>query len=254
MKVTVCQMRDEIAEFNEDWSQLKEHTQRERPDLIILPEMAFSPWFAKDSVFNPETWDRAVLDHDAAEKAIKDLSPSCVLGSRPVNSGKKRLNRAFVWNTDSGFSFAHTKFHLPNEEGFWEANWYHRGSGLFEPTQCLNANIGFLICTELWFYEHARFFTKKGVHMIACPRATPHSTLDKWLAGGRVAAVVSGAYCVSSNKISLRGSDLGGQGWIVDPEGEVMGVTSQDMPFLTINIELGIAEKAKKTYPRYIED
>ncbi|MFC2164860.1 carbon-nitrogen hydrolase family protein [Acidobacteriota bacterium] len=254
MKITVCQMRDEIAEFKQDWNRLIEHSQREKPDLILLPEMVFSPWFAKNSSFDPETWKRSVLNHDEAEKMIDDLWPSCVLGSRPVNDKNKRLNQAFVWGPDSGITLAHTKYNLPNEEGYWEANWYHRGNGLFEPIQYKNALIGFLICTELWFYEHARQYAKKGVHLIACPRATPHSTLDKWLAGGRVAAVVSGAYCISSNKFSQKGTDLGGQGWIVDPEGEVMCITSVNDPILTLEIDLDISEKAKKSYPRYVED
>lgn len=102
MKVTVCQMRDEVAGFKEDWNRLVEHTQREKLDLILLPEMAFSPRFATDPRFVPDIWQKAVSAHDEAEKMIKGLSPSCVLGSRPANSGGKRLNQAFAWIPDSG--------------------------------------------------------------------------------------------------------------------------------------------------------
>ena len=168
--------------------------------------------------------------------------------------GSRILNQAFVWNPVSGLTLGHTKYHLPNEEGFWEANWYQRGDGSFQPVRCHNANIGFLICTELWFFEHARLYAKNDVHLIACPRATPHSSLENWLAGGRVAALVSGAYCASSNKISIQGADLGGQGWIADPEGNVLGVTKRDTPFLTVDIDLEMAEQAKQTYPRYVRD
>jgi N-carbamoylputrescine amidase len=254
MKVTVCQMRDKSLEFKEDWTRLVEHARVEKPDIICLPEMAFSPWFATNPGFRQETWDRAVRFHDEAEAMIEYLSPACVLGSRPVDCGPKRLNQAYVWELDSGLTLAHTKYHLPNEEGYWEANWYHRGDGSFKPVPCREACVGFLICTELWFYQHARLYGQNGVHLIACPRATPRATLDKWLAGGRTAAVVSGAYCVSSNKMSLNGADLGGQGWVIDPDGVVLGVTSEEIPFLTVQIEAKIAEKAKKTYPRYVED
>jgi N-carbamoylputrescine amidase len=254
MKVTVCQMRDKRSEFQEDWNRLVEHSRLESPDIILLPEMAFAPWFAVNSRFVPEAWDEAVRSHDQARSQLEDLSPSCILGSRPVNSGQKRLNQAFIWEQESGLTLAHTKYHLPNEEGYWEASWYHRGDGAFNPVSCLEATIGFLICTDLWFFQHARRYGHQGVHLIACPRATPHATLDKWLAGGRVAAVVSGAYCVSSNKYTRQGADLGGQGWVIDPDGHVLGVTSTKTPFLTAEIELATAEEAKKTYPRYVED
>ncbi|MCP4371705.1 MAG: hypothetical protein GY797_26840, partial [Deltaproteobacteria bacterium] len=47
----------------------------------------------------------------------------------------------------------------------------------------------------------------------------------------------------------------GGSGWVIEPEeGEVLGVTSQEKPFLTMNIDLEVAEIAKNTYPRYVLD
>jgi len=116
--------------------------------------------------------------------------------------------------------------------------------------------LGFVICTDLWFFQHARAYGKKGVHLIICPRATPRTTLEKWLVGGRAAAVVSGAFTLSSNKINRQGeeADLGGQGWIVGPNGKVLGITSQEQPFLTLDLDLTKAEKSKETYPRYVKD
>jgi N-carbamoylputrescine amidase len=254
MKITVCQMRDQISEFDEDWNLLIEHVQKEKSDIILLPEMTFSPWFAVNPNFVPDEWEKAVLAHDKAETLLKELSPACVLGSRPVNCDNKRLNQAYVWEPESSMTFTHTKYYLPNEEGYWEANWYHRGDGSFQPVRCQEATIGFLICTDLWFYQHSRQYAHQGVHLIACPRATPHATLDKWLTGGRTAAIVAGAFCLSSNKFSLEGADLGGQGWIIDPDGEVLGVTSRNDPFLTVNIDLEEADRAKETYPRYVAD
>jgi N-carbamoylputrescine amidase len=80
--------------------------------------------------------------------------------------------------------------------------------------------------------------------------------LDKWLAGGRAAAIVSGAFAISSNKISdvEEKADLGGQGWIVGPNGKVLGLTTHEHPFLTLDLDLTKAEKAKETYPRYVKD
>jgi N-carbamoylputrescine amidase len=254
MKITVCQLGDAKEEFLKSWDILVNHARKNKPDLILLPEMAFSPWFAKESQFNPSVWNETVRAHELSLNLIQELSPACVLGTRPVNTEDKRFNQAFVWTPQAGHQPAHTKYHLPDEAGFWEASWYHRGKGEFKPYSCRGASIGFLICTDMWFFEHSRFYGKAGVQIIVCPRATPKSTLDKWLVGGRTVSVVSGAFCISSNKYSPIDLNLGGLGWIIDPEGHILGVTSQTMPILTVDIDLKIADRAKQTYPRYVPD
>ena len=91
--------------------------------------------------------------------------------------------------------------------------------------------------------------------MIVNPRATARPTLDKWLVAGRAAAVVAGAYCLSSNRVSDEAPTVsfGGQGWIVGPDGDALGLTSAERPFVTIDIDLNDAERAKSTYPRYTD-
>lgn len=143
------------------------------------------------------------------------------------------------------------------EKGFWEASWYERGKRDFTGVQCRGINLGFLICTELWFFEHARQYSKQDIHLLVCPRVTPKSSGDKWIAGGRAAAVVSGAFCLSSNLSGPNTESMafGGAGWVIEPEeGSVLGLTSRDKPFLTVEIDLEHAGKAKRTYPRYVSD
>jgi len=67
--------------------------------------------------------------------------------------------------------------------------------------------------------------------------------------------VVSGAFCLSSNLSGStpQGGDYAGLGWVIHPEeGEVLGLTSRDAPFLTVEIDLDDADRAKRTYPRYV--
>ncbi len=119
------------------------------------------------------------------------------------------------------------------------------------------AAIGFAICTEMWFLHRAREYSKLGLQLLACPRATLSPSTGKWLAGGRVAAVVSGAFCLSSNFSGNAGAagPWGGTGWVVEPEeGEVLATTSAASPFATVEIDLAVADAAKHTYPRYVAD
>ena len=83
------------------------------------------------------------------------------------------------------------------------------------------------------------------------PRATWASTLDKWLAIGTVAAVASGAYCLSSNRVHADGS-CGGVGWAIDPDGALLARTSPDVPACTVDVDLARVAAAAQSYPRYV--
>ena len=102
--------------------------------------------------------------------------------------------------------------------------------------------------------DESRRYGLRGVDIIAVPRVTPASSRERWLVGGRSAAIVSGAFCLSSNRsgISVAGDPFGGQGWVIDPDGGVLAVTSDAEPFATRVLDLAQATAAKTTYPRYV--
>ena len=254
MRVTVCELSDQPDAFARDWEQLVTHVKARSSELVLLPEMPFYPWFCIQPSFEKSVWQAAIAAHLAWQARLDELAPAMVLGTRPVNLSEQRLNEAFCHSAALGFRVAHHKYHLPDEEGFWEASLYDRGDGSFTPAHCGEASVGFLICTELWFMESARRYGKNGVDIIATPRATPNASLDKWLVAGRAAAMIAGAFSLSSNHVSERTSRLqmGGQGWIISPEGKVLGLTTRAQPFVTADIDLHEAEEAKHTYPRYV--
>ena len=257
MNVTVCELRNDPAGLDRDWSALVDHTISANSDLVLLPEMTFHPWLAGTNQVNPQLWQEAVRAHDRWLDCLSELGAPIVIGSRPVIQGPRRLNQGYIWQAKSGCTAAHAKYYLPDENGYWEASWYDRGDRNFKIAQIDGLNIGFLICTELWFTAHAREYMRQGIDLLVCPRATPKHSVDKWLSGGRAAAVISGAFCLSSNFCgpNVAGSDFGGAGWVIEPEeGGVLGVTSEKQPFFTVAIDLEVAKKAKYTYPRYVKD
>ncbi len=257
MKVTVCQLPNEASAFEAAWQALVTHVAAHGSDLVLLPEMPFYRWLAHTPDVDPAAWTEAVRVHSSWMDRLGALSPAEIAGTRPVIRDGERLNEAFLWHESEGTRPVHTKYYLPDEAEFWEATWYRRGDGLFRAADSRRARVGFLICTEIWFNEHARAYARDGVQLLLCPRATPTGTGDKWLAGGRTAAVVSGAYCLSSNLAgkTTQGGDYAGLGWIIEPDtGEVLGVTGEEAPFLTLEIDLAAADRAKRTYPRYVRE
>ena len=235
-----------------EWSRLVEYVAGEQSELVLLPEMPFFPWIAATLPFEVEKWEASVEEHERWLERLSDLAPALVLASRPV---VHRRNEGFIWDSDSGYRRVHDKYYLPDEEGFWEATWYERGEPDFTAFETEAIKTGFAICTEIWFTEHARGYARQGIHLLACPRATEKPTVDKWIAGGRAAAVMSGAFCISSNRSGEgRAVQWGGSGWIIDPDGRVLGLTSSEEPFVTLDLDLELAEMAKDTYPRYVSE
>ena len=99
--------------------------------------------------------------------------------------------------------------------------------------------------------ETHTIFSQGCCLVILSPRATESRTTAKWLAAGVVAAVRSGAFCLSSNRVDPNGL-CGGVGWIIDPDGEVLATTSADAPFVTMDIDPAVATSARASYPRYV--
>jgi predicted amidohydrolase len=255
MKVTVCELPNEPAALERAWKQLVDHVQANESEFVLLPEMPFYRWLAHTREADASQWELAVNAHESWINRLVELSPATVASTRPVTLDGKRHNAGYVWEPGRGAETIHTKYYLPDEPGFWEASWYERSNGDFSLANTSRGKVGFLICTEIWFNFRAREYGKQGMQLLACPRATPNPTAPKWVTGGQAAAVVSGAYCLSSNLAGKtpEGGDYAGVGWIIEPnEGKVLGLTSPGQPFLTLDIDLAEADKAKKTYPRYV--
>lgn len=255
LRVTVCELHDDRAAFARDWTRLVAHVRDCRSELVLLPEMPFSTWLAASPAFVHASWETAIRAHEEWLPRLTELAPASVVSSRPVTRGGRRLNEGFAWSANDGYRSVHDKVFLPDEAGYWEAKWYSPGARTFETSDIAGARVGMLICTELWALDRARAYGRAGAEIIATPRATGRSTVEKWLIGGRAAAIVAGAFSISSNWTAAPGGgDFGGSGWIVDPDGRVLAQTSLDVPFHTLSIDLTRAETAKKTYPRYAVD
>ncbi len=253
MKATISEI--DACRLERDWDALEKHIAAEQSDLVLLPEMCFAPWFCATPERDDTVWSAAVSAHEGWLERLPELGAAAIVGTAPRDEDGKRFNVAYLWTAEQGLRWVHRKTYLPNDEGYWEANWYDRAPIDFQPVDLNGRSIGLMICTEIWFMQHARDFGKRGVHLLLNPRSTPAHTNDKWLAGGRTAAVVAGAFCLSSNHVGrVDKLNLGGAGWICDPDGVVLATTSQANPFVTLDLDLAQAELAKAAYPRYVDD
>lgn len=255
MKVTVCELSSATHKFPSQWQRLLAHLQQSQSELLVLPEMPFSPWLCGSPHYQAELWQAALNTHQAYLHELKDL-PYAIVGTRPVNAGGQRHHRGFL--TENGAHHdVHTKHYLPDEAGFWEASWYQPGDGTFKTFDTAQAKCGMLICTDIWFLERARQYGRAGAQLIVNPRANYPGEQDRamWQIATQAAAFSSGAWVLTSNLLPPDADEEAcAHAWIVSPDGEVVAQTSSEQPFVTYDLDLGAALDAKTRYPCYVKE
>jgi N-carbamoylputrescine amidase len=251
VKITVCESPHETRALADAWTRLCQHTAQQNPELVILPEFAcIEPLWERDC-FDAARWAHGLAQSDAWVARLGELRAANVVSTRPAAVARRQFNEGFAWSSGAGLVPLRRKYYLPNESGGWEARWFTRGDREFRRFTVGGFSFGLNICTELWALETYSAYAAQGIDAVICPRATSAATTAKWLAAGTVAAVRSGAYCLSSNRVHPDGS-CGGYGWIISPDGVVLATTSRDAPFCTLDLDVAASKTAARTYPRYV--
>ena len=251
MRVTVCELPHEPRALAAAWAELCQHTERYASELVLLPEFAMVDPVWEAELFDRGQWAATETLSDAWLRRLSELHALYVVGTRPVSINEGRFNQGYIWSAGRGLVPLRRKFFLPAEPGNWETTWFDRGDQAFPAYQAGALSFGLNICTELWALDTYSAYAARGVQVILSPRATGAATTEKWLSVGVVAAVRSGAFSLSSNRVDPTGA-CGGVGWIISPDGEILATTSAEAPFATLNIDLAAPIAARDEYPRYV--
>jgi N-carbamoylputrescine amidase len=229
IRVAVGEMDPALLPGTESWAGLIADLDRAKPDIFLLNELPFGPWLGAGSSFDPAAWKQSVADHEAGIAALDELGVGIVLGSRSVERQGRRCNEGFIWTPQEGVRAAHTKQHIPNTPpSYCETVWYQPDELRFQVVRVGPLRVGFLICTDVMFTEHARRYGRDGVHLIAVPRAMPVEASHIFDVGLQMAAIASGCYVASSNRNGQdsAGGLFEGRGCIVDPGGQTVAQSS----------------------------
>lgn len=253
MRVTVCELPHQPEHLATAWAGLCEHAARHGSELVLLPEFAFAEpvWAMED--FDASRWSAAEAACDEWLGRLPELGAKYVVGTRPVSAAGARYNEGFLWSAEDGYRPLRRKYYLPDEPGYREARWYAPGDSDFPAFDAGPLSFGLSICTELWALDTCGAYASLGINAILSPRGTPAAGTDRWLALGAVAAMRSGAFSLSSNRVHADGS-CGGVGWIIGPDGDLLARTGSEAPFATVDIDPAATVAARGTYPRYVFD
>jgi N-carbamoylputrescine amidase len=254
MKVSYVESPEGLLASGAEWQKLEERIASENPDVFVTNEMPFGNWLAGVKEYDAKDAQGSISAHKDGLDALKQLNVPTILSSRPVPFEGKLANEAFVL-VNGEYKFAHQKHYFPEEPGYYETDWFSNAKPGFGVVEANGLVIGVLLCTELFFNEWARSYGRQGAHLIVVQRAT-EQTVEHWKTAAAMAAIVSGCYVVSSNRVGKFDEDLifGGKGFAFAPDGSLISETSSDKPVVSIDLDFDFIKDQQKKYPCYVRE
>lgn len=250
LKVACVEWPEGLLPASETFARIAADVAKAAPDVLVTNEMPFGDWLADGPVFDRNAAAVSVEVHEAGLEALSALKLPLVISSRPVWQGDRLANEGFALIQGQVMPL-HRKCYFPAEPGWHEDAWFTSGDGTFEVAELAGLKVGVLLCTELMFNERARAYGRQGADLIVAPRATGGTAM--WQAACQMAAIVSGAYVVSSNRVGRRGKTaFAGNGLAVAPDGRLIGMTTVDRPIFVLDLDPEVAAVQKREYPCYV--
>jgi N-carbamoylputrescine amidase len=254
LRISFVEWPEAFSPDSAQWSGLKQSVSAARPDILVTNELPFGPWLAEGAAFSEDHAHLSIHAHVVGFEAMMELGVPAIISSRPVWNGKRLANEAFVLE-NGVIRPLHRKQYFPNEPGWLEREWYAGDDSGFSVAEVLGIKVGVLLCTEAMFNEHARAYGKQQASLIVVPRASGRN-LEPWKIAGAMAAVVSGAYVVSSNRAgrSAGGTQFGGGSFAYAPQGRLLAVTTSANPLQVFELDQEVSAQAQREYPCYVPE
>ncbi len=254
MRVAIIQAPTNMLPGSNEWAELAREISHARPEVLITNEMPFGSWLAESNTFDREGAAQSIREGEAGIEVLRTLDIPVVLSSRPVSAGERLANEAFAL-VGGKYQRVHHKQYFPDEPGFFESDWFQAHLDGFDVVDLGGWSAGFLLCTELFFTEWARYYRRQGASLIAIPRASGES-LRTWLPAAQTAAIVSGCYVASSNRVGVASPELtfGGRGFCIAPDGTVIAETSAEQPVVVFELDVETSALQQRQYPCYVAE
>lgn len=257
LRVSFAQWPEGLRPGDANWEEIVRLLGEDKPDILLTNEMPFGAWVSEADTYDHQLAQMTIADHERGLDALKDLQLPAIISSRPVSAHDRLANEAFAL-IHGEYQFLHQKHFFPNEPGFYEAAWFVTAKPGFNVIDVNGVKVAALLCTELMFNEHARHYGRAGAELIVVPRASDPD-VHYWEIAASMAAMVSGAFVATANRMGTAqgGVVFGGRGMLFSPQAKEIGslVPVDDQSLITtLDIDIGMAQRAKGDYPCYVED
>ena len=169
-------------------------------------------------------------------------------------SNGKYYNSAAIIDADGKVLGSYRKVHIPNDQFFYEKNYFEQGDLGYCVHKTQYARVGVLICYDQWFPEPARINALKGAEIIFYPTAIGwikgHSSSDgdwhdAWKTVQRAHAIANGVHVAAVNRVGEEGQlKFWGGSFVCDSFGKVLKEAS-DTNEETLVIKVNLSKNKK---------
>jgi predicted amidohydrolase len=221
---------------------------RERPDLVVLPELWTTGAFAYDS-FAAEAEPLRGPTYEAMAKAAGDAGVWLHAGSVPERDPDGSLyNTSLVFSPDGGRAATYRKIH---RFGFDKGEAVLMGAGSELVTvRTPDATLGLATCYDLRFPELFRGLVDAGAEMFVVPAGWPARRREHWTLLARARAVEDQVYVLACGTGGTHaGVDQAGHSVVVDPWGEVLAEAGDGEEVLTVDLDPAKVAATREQFP-----
>jgi len=142
--------------------------------------------------------------------------------------------------------------HIAELPNYNEKYYYWEGNTGFPVYKTRSLQFGIAICYDRHYPEHMRALTLNGADLILVPTATSLSELNViWEIEMQAAAVANQIFIAVTNKVGQDDNiKFFGKSFVVDPQGEIIALASQDKEeLLLVDIDLNKIKETRHLLP-----
>jgi len=235
---------------------------KQKPDLILLPELFLSDYFAIEE--KAENLDLAIALESDFVKQFTNLAKTLKVNlSFPFYekvSSAIRFNSMLVIDKNGNLVAHYRKMHIPDDPGFYEKFYFRPGDKGFQVADLAKFKLGLLICWDQWFPEAARLTAMQGADVIFYPTAIAwddhedqsvyQEQLDAWKTSMKAHAIANNVFVIAVNRVGREGHlTFWGNSFCVNPFGKEIYSDSVDEVSTCLEIDLNDIEEARKIWP-----
>ncbi len=217
-------------------------------NIICLPELFLTRYFPQIDSGKPPHWERipGEVTRTLSEVARKS-EVILISGSICEYVDKRFYNTSLIFDSNGRLLGKYRKMHLPQDECFYEKNYFSPGNLGYRVFKTRIGNIGVSICYDQWFPEVARINALMGADIIFYPSAI--GTVDgieqdegdwkeAWINVQRGHAIANATIVAAVNRTGKEGRiNFWGSSFICDAFGKILAMAKEDEEILLAEVD-----------------
>lgn len=246
MKISLIQPNLILSNVEENFKIIEREiisASKEKPDVIVLPEMWNTSFFPKD------VKEKADINGQRTKKFLSELSKNLnvnIVGGSIANLVNGNLyNTSYIFDRKGKEIASYNKVHLFSPSG--EHNVFNPGDKLcifeLDGIKC-----GLSICYDIRFVEWIRKNALENIEIFFLPAAWPDKRTMHWDTLNKARAIENQMFVVCVNSVGTAETmKFAGHSSIIDPWGEYIIVPDSNEGIKTGEIDLSVIKDIRES-------